>query len=347
MSVQEDQEVTVEAKQQLEETHEKVENTEIVPEIPKPETEVLAVGDAKEQAEAAARAQLENDFAFDGEAADSDEELDEEGEEEEGDAVTELVSTTVKPLTMNTSASNAETGAINDDEVPELGPGEGFMLKDLNTGKMVHIVNDIDSFFDQINFTTFDRIKERAENAAKNLQKQRDAEAKPVTSDGADSETDEFLHYLPAGAAFTTQIRAHAFAMDHNRKIYCVYFVDVKLTQPDEDNKETNTKVEEEGVLSNDEQAPRSWTVFRRYNHFRSLMEKMKKAGYNIAGMPPKRLFKSNFDPNFLRERREQLEEWLNAALSLEVWLNDNSYLRLIIYFVSIPRFSQSFPCSW
>ena len=88
---------------------------------------------------------------------------DEEGQDE----VTELVSTTVTKSFLG--GENAKGANNDDDEVPELGPGEGFMLKDLNTGKMVHIVNDIDSFFDEINFTTFEEIRGKAENAAKNL----------------------------------------------------------------------------------------------------------------------------------------------------------------------------------
>jgi len=310
--------------------------------------------------ESMARAQLENSFEY------NEEDEEEEDEDEEGqDEVTELVSTTVaKPIL---GGENTKGGNNDDDQVPELGPGEGFMLKDLNTGKMVHIVNDIDSFFDEINFTTFEEIRGKAENAAKQLhgpnEKLTSPEILGEEEGDSDNETDEFLHYMRRGESFTVQIRAHAFAMDHNRKIYAVYFVDIKLeddentsTRTSTSNNRTSTATtastsEEEvtigssqetvdgdaisnnaktyinssdtktvGAASQDaqEKAPRSWTVFRRYNHFRGLQEKLKKLNYSVASLPPKRLFKSNFDPEFLRERRAQLEEWLQGTLALK-----------------------------
>ena len=156
---------------------------------------------------------------------------------------------------------------------------------------------------------------------------------------------------MPRGKQFTIEIPAHAFAMDHNRKIYAVYFVDVKLQQPVTTPKNTSTSSTETKTTDNntnnsdgsstsnssisnatsstatapststaeeDSGPPQSWTVFRRYNHFRSLMEKVKKAGHSTPGLPPKRFLKSNFDPEFLRERRGQLEEWLRTVLGLQ-----------------------------
>ena len=331
----------------------------------------VAAAKTADAAEAAARAQLENKFDFNDDVAEDVSEEEEE-EEEEGadeaneaaDGLGELVSTTTgaaKPL-----GTRSATAHDDDDDVPELAEGEGFMLKDLSTGKMIHIVNDIDSFFDDINFTTFEQIREAAENAAKNLHGPTEKLLPPEKipeSEPSDRETDEFLFYLPRGSKFTVQIRAHAFAMDHNRKIYAVYFVDVKIAGDDADaassadasGTSSAAAASADSASSKDSSAagatgaasstsltsggggaaapaaapvhgeetsskpPRTWTVFRRYNHFRALQEKLKKNGYAVPSLPPKRLFKSNFDPQFLGERRQQLEEWMVNLLRLSV----------------------------
>jgi len=313
----------------------------------------LATAQTAEDAEAAARAQLENKFDFDGVVGEDDSGGEEE--EEETDGVTELVNTTAATKGARAPAGGAKKDL---DEVPELAAGEGYMLKDLNTGKMIHIIDDIDTFFDDINFTTFEQIREAAENAAKNLHGPIDKLTSPkiIDVEPSDPETDEWLHFLPIGAKFKIQIRAHAFAMDHNRKIYAVYFVDVML---DEDPAATANGGAQRSPSSSQGSAPsprgeaipqtntnrsptssssaaatpdgdaegadgsgpppRTWTVFRRYNHFRALLDKLKKNGYNVPALPPKRLFKSNFDPEFLRERRSQLEEWMLAVRELTV----------------------------
>jgi hypothetical protein len=284
------------------------------------EAERLALATTAEAAEAAARAQLENTFDY---ANDGHEDDVGSAEEDGGDAVTDLVSSTGVPLGGGAGGGGGggADGMGTSDEVPELGPGEGFMLKDLNTGKMIHIVNDIDSFFDDINFTTFEQIREAAENAAKNLHGPTEKLLPPEKipeSEPSDKEADEFLHFLPRGSTFTAQIRAHAFAMDHNRKIYAVYFVDVKLTgdepvepQPQQQrlspasgtgpgsggggarpsdgsddsaggNGADAAGAADGGAAGSEHDAqppPRAWTVFRRYNHFCALQEKLKKLG--------------------------------------------------------------------
>ena len=59
------------------------------------------------------------------------------------------------------------------------------------------------------------------------------------------------------------------------------------------------------------------WKIFRRYSHFDCLNTKIKKQlpSNFTERFPSKRRFKSNFETNFLRERRLKLEAWLRQVI--------------------------------
>eukprot|EP01137_Pigoraptor_chileana_P006815 Opistho-2@51572 len=63
----------------------------------------------------------------------------------------------------------------------------------------------------------------------------------------------------------------------------------------------------------------RSWCVSRRYNEFYTLNEKLKKQFPNEhLKLPGKRLIGDNFDPNFIQNRRNALQEYIKMILSNE-----------------------------
>lgn len=61
----------------------------------------------------------------------------------------------------------------------------------------------------------------------------------------------------------------------------------------------------------------RSYFIFRRYNEFYNLYEKIKKVfpELNIK-LPGKRRLGNNFDPEFIRMRREGLNEFTSKIIS-------------------------------
>eukprot|EP00735_Rhodelphis_limneticus_P007646 TRINITY_DN20230_c0_g1::TRINITY_DN20230_c0_g1_i1::g.30313::m.30313 TRINITY_DN20230_c0_g1::TRINITY_DN20230_c0_g1_i1::g.30313 ORF type:complete len:514 (-),score=40.82,sp/P28178/PK2_DICDI/46.39/6e-106,Pkinase/PF00069.20/2.9e-68,Pkinase_Tyr/PF07714.12/1.1e-31,PX/PF00787.19/6.9e-18,APH/PF01636.18/9.8,APH/PF01636.18/0.002,Kinase-like/PF14531.1/1.1e+02,Kinase-like/PF14531.1/0.0017,Pkinase_C/PF00433.19/9.6,Pkinase_C/PF00433.19/0.3 TRINITY_DN20230_c0_g1_i1:290-1831(-) len=59
-----------------------------------------------------------------------------------------------------------------------------------------------------------------------------------------------------------------------------------------------------------------SWTVYRRYNDFHELYQRLLDEGYELPELPPKRIL-GNFDPEFLEHRRDQLDTWLSSVMSI------------------------------
>ena len=56
----------------------------------------------------------------------------------------------------------------------------------------------------------------------------------------------------------------------------------------------------------------RSWIVFRRYTEFYNLAKEIKKqSGELPAKLPGKRIIGNNFDPHFIKERKEKLNEFI------------------------------------
>ncbi|XP_032808878.2 serine/threonine-protein kinase Sgk3-like [Petromyzon marinus] len=60
-----------------------------------------------------------------------------------------------------------------------------------------------------------------------------------------------------------------------------------------------------------------SWFVFRRYAEFDKLYNTLKKQCPNMTlKIPAKRIFGNNFDPDFIKQRREGLEEFIQKLMS-------------------------------
>jgi PX domain len=55
---------------------------------------------------------------------------------------------------------------------------------------------------------------------------------------------------------------------------------------------------------------PQQWTVHRRYNAFKALDQTLRRAGYRAPMLPPRRLL-GQLDPDFVTQRRVDLESWL------------------------------------
>eukprot|EP01035_Chromulina_nebulosa_P024194 gene24194-31452_t len=91
------------------------------------------------------------------------------------------------------------------------------------------------------------------------------------------------------------------------------------------------------------------WAVYRRYKDFCFLDQQLRKLFAEIMpALPPKRIFRSSTDPEFVDERRIQLESYLKALVgNSSVWTrndlalfldNDANYLMLIWYFERMRR---------
>mmetsp|Transcript_17003 Transcript_17003/g.25138 ORF Transcript_17003/g.25138 Transcript_17003/m.25138 type:complete len:700 (+) Transcript_17003:125-2224(+) len=55
---------------------------------------------------------------------------------------------------------------------------------------------------------------------------------------------------------------------------------------------------------------PPNWRIYRRYREFKTLEEELKKAGFQVPIMPPRKLM-GLLDPFFVEQRRVDLESWL------------------------------------
>ncbi|XP_030839070.1 serine/threonine-protein kinase Sgk3-like [Strongylocentrotus purpuratus] len=63
--------------------------------------------------------------------------------------------------------------------------------------------------------------------------------------------------------------------------------------------------------------AGKTWFIFRRYNEFHKLYEVLKKKfpGADLK-LPGKKLFGNNFDPEFIRQRREGLHDFIQKIIN-------------------------------
>ncbi|GFO10847.1 serine/threonine-protein kinase sgk3 [Plakobranchus ocellatus] len=60
----------------------------------------------------------------------------------------------------------------------------------------------------------------------------------------------------------------------------------------------------------------RSWFIFRRYNEFHTLYEKIKKLFPEAQlRLPGKKIF-GNLDPSFIQQRREGLDEFIHKLVN-------------------------------
>ena len=84
------------------------------------------------------------------------------------------------------------------------------------------------------------------------------------------------------------RISAVGTARDSDDRPYSVYYVEVRCNVA----------------------APSSWFVYRRFSQFRRLSDVLRSEGYYVPVLPPKKLL-GTFSPEFVRQRRADLEAWL------------------------------------
>ena len=94
---------------------------------------------------------------------------------------------------------------------------------------------------------------------------------------------------VPDGSRLVfARISAVGTARDADERPYSVYYIDVRCN-----------------VAS-----PNSWFVYRRFSQFRRLSDVLRSEGYYVPVLPPKKLL-GTFSPDFVRQRRADLEAWL------------------------------------
>ncbi|KAG5178312.1 kinase-like domain-containing protein [Tribonema minus] len=107
---------------------------------------------------------------------------------------------------------------------------------------------------------------------------------------GVTEELHEASVLLPDSAAELTFLRVSGTgtARDLQGGAYTAYFVEVKCLGAE----------------------PPQWRVYRRYREFKTLDEELRKAGYHAPLLPPRKLM-GLLDPDFVEQRRVDLESWL------------------------------------
>jgi hypothetical protein len=83
---------------------------------------------------------------------------------------------------------------------------------------------------------------------------------------------------------------------DEDDKAYSVFYLDVRCN-----------------VAS-----PSSWFVYRRYSQFRRLSDVLRSEGYSVPILPSKKLL-GTFSPEFIKQRRADLESWLYNLAEMHV----------------------------
>lgn len=135
-------------------------------------------------------------------------------------------------------------------------------------------------------------------------------ESKPIIAEG-EEEDDEYYFdakqqsldlgqlkvddstYIPlsvpdSGRLTFARISAVGTARDTDDRPYSVYYIDVRCNIA----------------------TPNSWFVYRRFSQFRRLSDVLRSEGYYVPVLPPKKLL-GTFSPDFVRQRRTDLEQWL------------------------------------
>lgn len=118
---------------------------------------------------------------------------------------------------------------------------------------------------------------------------------------------------IPYGGRLNfTKISAVGTTRDDNDNTYTVYYLEVRCNVA----------------------APNSWSVYRRYSHFRKLSDTLRSEGYQVPLLPRKQLLGTE-TVEFVKQRKADLEIWLcgliDAAYSHEGAAKDpqtNSYYR-------------------
>ncbi|KAL4129245.1 hypothetical protein PRIC2_005255 [Phytophthora ramorum] len=103
------------------------------------------------------------------------------------------------------------------------------------------------------------------------------------------------LYLIPSGArAEFIKIGSHGFAYDSSNRLYTVYAIEMRCVQ-----------------------SGATWVIYRRYQQFKELNDRLRPMGVRVPLLPPKKLLGS-FEPDFLAKRQSELSNWLRCLLNYD-----------------------------
>ncbi|KAG6964994.1 hypothetical protein JG688_00007436 [Phytophthora aleatoria] len=103
------------------------------------------------------------------------------------------------------------------------------------------------------------------------------------------------LYLIPSGArAEFIKIGSHGFAYDASNRLYTVYAIEMRCVQS--------------GAM---------WVIYRRYQQFKELNDRLRPMGVRVPLLPPKKLLGS-FEPDFIAKRQSELSNWLRCLLNYD-----------------------------
>ncbi|POM62423.1 AGC protein Kinase [Phytophthora palmivora] len=103
------------------------------------------------------------------------------------------------------------------------------------------------------------------------------------------------LYLIPSGArAEFIKIGSHGFAYDASNRLYTVYAIEMRCVQ-----------------------SGATWVIYRRYQQFKELNDRLRPMGVRVPLLPPKKLLGS-FEPDFITKRQGELSNWLRCLLNYD-----------------------------
>ncbi|RLN74242.1 hypothetical protein BBJ28_00000586 [Nothophytophthora sp. Chile5] len=103
------------------------------------------------------------------------------------------------------------------------------------------------------------------------------------------------LYLIPIGArAEFVKIGSHGFVYDTSSRLYTVYAIEMRCVQ-----------------------SGASWVIYRRYQQFKELNDRLRPMGVRVPLLPPKKLLGS-FEPEFIAKRQGELSNWLRSLLNYD-----------------------------
>lgn len=103
------------------------------------------------------------------------------------------------------------------------------------------------------------------------------------------------LYLIPIGARVEfIKISGHGFVYDSSNRLYTVYAIEMRCIQ-----------------------SGASWVIYRRYQEFKMLNDRLRPLGVRVPLLPPKKLLGS-FEPEFITKRQAELSEWLRGLLNYD-----------------------------
>lgn len=90
------------------------------------------------------------------------------------------------------------------------------------------------------------------------------------------------------------KISGHGFVYDASNRLYTVYAIEMRCVQ-----------------------SGASWVIYRRYQEFKMLNDRLRPLGVRVPLLPPKKLLGS-FEPEFITKRQAELSEWLRGLLNYD-----------------------------